>query len=195
MIGGAAERVRLSEGDRRSVLLVTGFIAAIGLRLIIGGAGVSQSPLAGVAFAACLLLLAAGSGVRITPSVRSVSTGVLGAVVLCLPVALGRPAGQLYDGPGFTRWAVVVTVVAVSEEVFLRGALYDAVTAARGSTAAVTVGAVAFALLHVPLYGWHVVPLDLFVGVFLGELRRRTGTPAAPAITHAGADLAAWFMR
>ena len=73
--------------------------------------------------------------------------------------------------------------------------MYDAVRDAAGDAAAVLVPAVAFAALHVPLYGWHVVPLDLAVGVLLGELRRSTGTAAAPAVTHVGADLAAWFLR
>ena len=54
--------------------------------------------------------------------------------------------------------------------------------------------AVCFALLHVPLYGWHVVPLDLAVGLVLGGLRHGTGTAAAPAVTHVGADLVGWFL-
>jgi membrane protease YdiL (CAAX protease family) len=90
---------------------------------------------------------------------------------------------------------VVVSFVALAEELFLRGTLYDAVRARAGDDAAIGVAAVVFALLHVPLYGWHVVPLDLAVGVLLGELRRVSGTPAAPAVTHVGADLAAWFLR
>jgi len=47
----------------------------------------------------------------------------------------------------------------------------------------------------VPLYGWHVLPLDLAVGVVLGGLRQATGTAAAPAITHVLADVAGWFLR
>lgn len=181
--------------DRRPVLLLAGFTAAVILRMIIGGPGVSRSPLAGVAFAACLLLLAMSAGVRIPLSTRIVGTGLLGAAFLCLPVVLARDPRPLYEGPGFATWAVVVTFVAVCEEVFLRGALYDALAEARGPWVAIAGGAAAFALLHVPLYGWHVLPLDLLVGAGLGELRRRTGSPAAPAITHASADLAAWFLR
>ena len=105
---------------------------------------------------------------------------------------LGLP---LHTGSGFASWAVVVAVVATAEEVFLRGALYDAVRAAADERAAIVVGAVAFAALHVPLYGWHVVPLDLVVGLVLGELRRVSGTPAAPAVAHVTADLAGWFLR
>jgi membrane protease YdiL (CAAX protease family) len=89
----------------------------------------------------------------------------------------------------------VVTFVAVCDEMLLRGALYDALADIRGPWVAIAVGAAAFALLRVPLHGRHVLPLDLLVGAVLGELRRRTGSPAAPAITHASADLAAWFLR
>ena len=101
----------------------------------------------------------------------------------------------LYDESGFARWAAVVSFVAVAEELFLRGALYDAVADRAGETAAIVVAAVAFALLHVPLYGPEVLALDVVVGLIFGELRRRTGTPAAPAVAHVAADLASWFLR
>jgi len=48
--------------------------------------------------------------------------------------------------------------------------------------------------MHVPLYGWHVVPLDLGVGIFLGGLRLAGGGWAGPAIAHAVADLATWWL-
>jgi membrane protease YdiL (CAAX protease family) len=88
-----------------------------------------------------------------------------------------------------------VTVVAGAEELFLRGSLYDAVTTWRGEGWAIAVGALGFALLHVPMYGWHVLPLDLAVGLVLGGLRQHSGTPVAPAITHIGADFVGWFLR
>ena len=53
---------------------------------------------------------------------------------------------------------------------------------------------VAFALLHVPLNGWHVVPLDLAVGLGLGGLRVATRSVVAPAAAHAIADLATWWV-
>ena len=88
----------------------------------------------------------------------------------------------------------MTVAVATAEEAFLRGALYDAVARARGVDAAVVVGALAFAALHVPLYGWHAVPLDLAVGLALGALRVVTGTWTAPALAHAGADLVGWWL-
>jgi membrane protease YdiL (CAAX protease family) len=52
----------------------------------------------------------------------------------------------------------------------------------------------AFALMHVPIYGWGVVPLDLAVGLALGGLRLATGTVLAPIAAHAVADLATWWL-
>lgn len=179
----------------RPALLVVGFALAVGVRVAVGGPGVSQSPAAGLVFGALLLLLAAASRTQLPVSPRAVLLGLAGGVVLCLPVVLHRGFHPLHHQDGFLAWATVVAFVAVAEEVFLRGALYDAVCAVAGSTAAIAAGAIAFALLHVPLYGWHVVPLDLTVGALLGELRLQSGTPAAPAVTHVGADLAAWFLR
>ncbi len=179
----------------RVVLLLGGFGLAVVVRLLVGGPGPAGSPLAGLIFAALLLGLAWAAGTRLPLSGRALGWGGVGVVVLCLPVALLRAGQPLHDASGFGRWAVVVGVVAAAEEVFLRGAMYDAVRAAADERAAVVVAAAAFALLHVPLYGWHVLPLDLVVGLVLGELRRASGTPAAPAVTHVGADLVAWFLR
>ncbi|MQA64109.1 MAG: CPBP family intramembrane metalloprotease, partial [Actinophytocola sp.] len=61
--------------------------------------------------------------------------------------------------------------------------------------AAIGVCAVVFALLHVPLYGWWIVPLDLAVGVFLGALRWVSGSVVAPATAHVLANLAGWWLR
>jgi hypothetical protein len=56
------------------------------------------------------------------------------------------------------------------------------------------VSAIAFAGLHVPLYGWHVVPLDLAVGMLLATLRILTGNWCAPAVAHVLADAAGWWL-
>jgi membrane protease YdiL (CAAX protease family) len=91
-------------------------------------------------------------------------------------------------------WAAIVSAVAVAEELVLRGSLFTLLERACGPFAAVALTAIAFALLHVPLYGWGVVPIDLAVGVWLGGLRLLTGGPAAPAVTHVLADLASWWL-
>jgi len=158
---------------------------------------VSQSQPAGLVFAACLLLLAMSCRTRLHVSARALLTGGAGGLLICLPVALSQllTGSPLHGTAGLWPWALVVAVVAGAEEVFLRGTLYDAVSELAGSHWAVCVGAVAFALLHVPLYGWHVLPLDLAVGVVLGMLRASTGSVVAPATAHVIADWAGWFLR
>jgi membrane protease YdiL (CAAX protease family) len=188
LMGQPAARVR-------SAVLLGAFAVAVAVRLAIGGPGPAQSPGAGLVFAGLLLALSLAVGTRVPVSLRAVAIGIAGAALLCVPVAILRWDRPLHDANGFASWALVVTVVAVAEEVFLRGALYDAVRETADERAAIIVAAVAFALLHLPLYGWHVVPLDFVVGLVLGELRRASGTAAAPAVTHVGADLVAWFLR
>ena len=88
----------------------------------------------------------------------------------------------------------VSQAVAAAEEGILRGVLFDRLRAHGGLVPAIAVTTVTFALLHVPVYGWHVVPLDLAVGLGLAGLRLGTRTVAAPAVAHAVADLATWWL-
>jgi membrane protease YdiL (CAAX protease family) len=178
-------------------LLLVAFAVALGLRIVIGQPDVAPDVPAALAFAVALLVVSVAAGTRVPVSRKAVLIGRGGLVLVCAPVALEHAltAKPVYGTQGFAGWAAAVVVVATAEEVFLRGALYDATEAVRGPGAAIVLGAVCFALLHVPLYGWHVVPLDLAVGLVLGGLRQGAGTPAAPAITHVGADLVGWFLR
>ena len=180
-----------------ALALAAGFAAATGLRAAIGGPGLASSPAAGLAFAACLGALALAAGTRVTASARDLRLGLAGAALICAPAAaasglLGFPGTSAAGFSGVWGWLPVVSVVAAAEEWFLRGALY----AALGRPAVAVAGsAVAFALLHVPLYGWAVVPLDLAVGIVLGLLRHQSGSATAPAVAHVAADWAAWFLR
>jgi membrane protease YdiL (CAAX protease family) len=178
----------------RAAALLVGFAVALGLRVLVGGDDAARSITAGLVFAACLLVLVVAAGTRVPVTRRALVLGLVGAVVVCLPVGLGQLVAvrPLHGTQGFLPWALAVVVVATAEELFLRGALFDAVPT---QWLAVAVGALCFALLHVPLYGWHVVPLDLAVGLVLGGLRVEAGTPAAPVVTHVLADLAGWFLR
>ncbi len=94
----------------------------------------------------------------------------------------------------FLPWAAVTVVVATAEEGILRGVLFDRVRGSRGLVAAVTVTTIAFAVMHVPAYGWHVVPLDLAVGLGFAGLRLSTRTVLAPAVAHVVADIATWWL-
>jgi membrane protease YdiL (CAAX protease family) len=149
----------------------------------------------GLLFAALLVVLAVSSGATTPVNRRGLAAGLAGAIVLVVPVVVvhGAPLTLQRTFAGYPAWAAATAVVATAEEAFLRGALFDALRR-YGTASAVVVGAVAFAALHVPLYGWHVVPLDLAVGVFLGALRVATGGWAAPAVAHTGADLVGWWL-
>ena len=119
-----------------------------------------------------------------------------GTALLVLALATRWPGPWLpFDpAPSFVPWAVVTVLVATAEEIVLRGALFRALADVAGWIAALLGTSVIFAVLHVPLYGWHVVPLDLGVGLFLGGLRLLTGGTAAPAVAHVVADLATWWI-
>lgn len=183
---------------RPAIWLLAGFALAVWLRVLVGGFGVAQSPVAGLVFAACLIGMAYAYGTRPVVSRRAVLAGVLGGLGLCVPAVVVR-IWHGSAGPetlqGYAGWVVVVVIVAVAEEYFLRGALFDAVNKWQGEIGAVVAPAVAFAVLHVPLYGWHVLPLDFAVGLALGALRLVAGTWTAPAIAHSLADLLAWWLR
>ena len=174
--------------------LMAAFAAAVVVRVAVAGPAGAESLPAGLLFAAILFALAAVAKVRWHLSVHAARLGVVGVVVLVLPVLVTHGVGGHFGASSYVSWAPATVVVATAEEAFLRGALYDAVARARGVDAAVVIGAVAFAALHVPLYGWHVLPLDLAVGLLLGALRVVSGTWTAPAIAHAGADLVGWWL-
>ncbi len=176
----------------------------VGLAVIVCGrwaATVAEAPvfLIGTVFGVALVLLGWAGGSRFgLPRATAIALGLAGAALLVgLAIAASRLAGrplQVVPGSDFVPWVLVTILVASAEELVLRGALFDALQTASGTSLAVAVTSVAFALMHVPLYGWHVVPLDLGVGVFLAGLRLTSGSVAAPAIAHIVADLATWWV-
>jgi membrane protease YdiL (CAAX protease family) len=179
---------------------VLGLAGAVALRVGVAGADGVRSPAAGLLFALLLVALALGVSLRGAGGAgqprRQLLLGLGGAAVLCavpLIVHLRSPGGAL-PAAALPVWAVVVSAVAVAEEVLLRGALWQALLA-QGELLALLVTSVAFALLHVPLYGWAALPLDLAVGLLLGGLRMASAGWGAPAVAHTLADLAGWWLR
>jgi membrane protease YdiL (CAAX protease family) len=155
--------------------------------------------LVGTLFGIAFLALARAGGLRFSvPRPSALLIGLVGSVIL---VVLAIGASQLAGEPlravpktEFAAWTLVTILVATAEELVLRGALFDALRDSLGLWVAVVVTSGAFALMHVPLYGWHVVPLDLGVGVFLAGLRLASGSVAAPAVAHVVADLVTWWL-
>jgi membrane protease YdiL (CAAX protease family) len=176
--------------------LVIGFFSALALRITIGRPDISHSAVAGLAFAACLALLAVSSGVKTFVNKRVIITGIFGGIFLCIPAAYFHSSsiGSHTPGGNYIVWSIIVATVAFAEEAFLRGALYDRVTAISNQKIAILIAALVFAIFHVPLYGWHAIPLDFAVGLWLGALRYSSGSFVAPGIAHIFADLAAWWI-
>ena len=179
-----------------SVLLLA-FAGAVVVRVAVAGEAGPPSIRAGLVFAALLLAV----GARWCPpprvSLRSVAIGLAGAAVLVAPVVVAAHNGGLAlrsDSTAYAGWALATAVVATAEEAFLRGALFGVLQQWRGTDVAVVGAAIAFAALHIPLYGLHAVPLDFAVGLGLGALRVAAGTWTAPAIAHVGADLVGWWF-
>ena len=122
--------------------------------------------------------------------------GLAGGLVLVVLPRLMHPGVPVILGmrpEPFVAWLAVTALVATGEEVLLRGVLLDAIATRGGVVLAVAVTSVVFGLIHVPLYGWSVVPLDICVGVWLAGLRLVSGSVAAPAVAHTLADVATWW--
>ena len=183
---------------RQCAFLGAGIAAATLLRAAMGGAQPAASTPAALAFAAALLALAGTSGWR--PERRHLAGAALGIVGAALLLGAWLTSGVHLSltAPqriaALARWTPVVITVAVTEEMVLRGALFAALLRWRDTTTAVVVTSAVFALIHVPLYGWQALPLDLAVGMVLGGLRVMSGGVAAPAVAHALTDLAAGWL-
>jgi membrane protease YdiL (CAAX protease family) len=153
---------------------------------------------AGLVFSVALLALAAGAGWRAgRPRVAAALFGIAGGYVLVLAWLTAHP-GMPIDlasvNGAIAVWTPVVAIVAIAEEVVLRGVLFDAVRVWGGDGWALLATTVLFALIHLPLYGVGALPLDLAVGLLLGGLRIISGGVLAPAIAHVIADLAGGWL-
>jgi membrane protease YdiL (CAAX protease family) len=84
--------------------------------------------------------------------------------------------------------AIAGAVAAVSEELFFRRFLYGWLSR-WGVPVALFGSAVAFAAVHIPMYGLSALPIDFGAGLILGWQRWATGSWTAPAVTHVIANL------
>ena len=132
-----------------------------------------------------------GGEVRSLPRAWSLLAGLLVGAVLLAPLTAGSLSARGLDG--FWTWAALAALIATLEEIAIRGALYRRWSAEAGPAAAIVVGAVVFALIHLPRYGLGAMPLDAAVGLALGGLRAFTGRVAPCAVAHTIADWGAWF--
>jgi membrane protease YdiL (CAAX protease family) len=198
-IGRTAVRSPRLSAASVGVALVAVIGLVVGARWAAWRSGAIDPIAVGALFGAVLLALALAGGWR--PSrgtsgplaARVVARGLAGGLVLAVTALLGPHAswsGQLVGTFPLAPWAAATVLVASAEEALLRGALFGRLVEAHSAALAIIVTSVAFALMHVPVYGWAAAPLDLGVGLVLGGLRLISGGVAAPAIAHVIADLA-----
>jgi membrane protease YdiL (CAAX protease family) len=190
---------RTRTADLAGVVGVSALLAlAVALRWQIATRAALDGVGEGLVFGTMLLLAAWVGGIGITrPSLTSLAAGALAGVALVgLSLAAHWPSVpmQLGHAAPFGIWAVATVLVATAEELVLHGALWNWAASMGGDAAALVLTALLFALMHVPVYGWSVVALDLGVGLFFGGLRLWFGGPSAPAIAHVVADLSTWWL-
>jgi membrane protease YdiL (CAAX protease family) len=190
VLGAALLRALLLPlGDLLSTLVFGGCLLAI--------AWVERTPPTGYARLstpglADLPSAAAGGGESPSVSrVRSLVAGLMVGAVLLVPLTAGSLSARGLDG--FWTWAALAALIATLEEIAIRGALYRRWSNEVGPVGAIVVGAVVFALIHLPRYGLGAMPLDTAVGLALGGLRALTGRVAPCAVAHTIADWGAWF--
>jgi membrane protease YdiL (CAAX protease family) len=177
---------------RRPLLTLGAFVAAL------GAVALSLRP---VSAPAMLIAVMVGSSALLVPLPADDSPRVqwgaaisllVGTIAFVLAAWLGPPlAGPLGDlrwGPATAPGAAAAVAVAVLEEAFFRRLVYGLMLPL-GVVAAVGGSAFLFALVHLPLYGWATLPLDLAAGLVLGWQRRASGGWAIPAVTHGAANL------
>jgi len=129
---------------------------------------------------------AVGMGWRARDGVRAglaLSSAVL--AIGAAAFAIGRFAVDAPVRPGGLALAVALNALAaVTEEAFFRRYLFDLLLPSVGAGGAVVVTAGLFALAHVTVWGWWVLPLDLAAGLVLSWQRAATGRWSVPAVTH-----------
>jgi membrane protease YdiL (CAAX protease family) len=205
--GSAASLTASPQVDRSRATIQLLLVTAAVLLLAVGRAtalrlGVTDQ-LPGAVVGGTLLLAAMSvAAVRRClglPAPRSLFLGVALGAVLLIPGAWMRAHGILGPGvllpPSYAlAWVPLIALIAAGEETLLRGWLQPLARQAWGpGTAIALVGAI-FAVMHLPLYGWVALPLDLGVGVLVGCLREYSGSVGACAVAHFVADLGHWWL-
>jgi membrane protease YdiL (CAAX protease family) len=125
----------------------------------------------------------AGRAGRLRPTRWLLATAV-GMAAFALGHSLGPAVGVRLTGLGIFS----IVLAAVAEEAFFRRFVYARLERF-GAVAAVAGSALLFAVVHVPMYGAAVLPVDLAAGLVLGWQRRASGGWSSPALTHVLANL------
>jgi membrane protease YdiL (CAAX protease family) len=139
------------------------------------------------------LMLAASIVAPVPPGVEPRPSRASALVVMLAGVGAVAAAGALVGSPPpwpAPAWAPAFEVTAaVAEEALFRRVVYAWFERRFGPAVAVAVTAAAFGLVHVPVYGSAVLPVDVGAGLLLSWQRAASGRWSVPAATHAVANL------
>ena len=183
--------VPLATTRRRPLLLSAGLLA-VGTALLAARPALtatSRNPAVTLAVLFAVLAVAglspavpdAAEHATVRP-VTAATIGVLGFLVARLLIVGAAP------GP-FTPTTVAAAVgAAVAEEIWFRRLAFGLLRHG-GPGFAVAGSTVLFAAVHVPIYGFWVLPIDLAAGALLGWQRLVTGSWETSALTHAVANV------
>lgn len=132
-----------------------------------------------------LALAALGLAWPVAPGAAASRSAAVAAFALgSLAFVAGRALVDVPLRPAGLGVAIALNgLAAVAEEAFFRRYLYG-LLAPLGAALAVGGTAVAFALAHVTVWGWWVLPLDLAAGLILSWQRAASGRWSVPAASH-----------
>ena len=176
----AASRIEVSAAAREPLLLLAAFAGCVSLT----ARGVSWRAI-GVTVAVGVAAWFAPAAPRTRAPVR---TCALAAALGIGAFVLVRTQMDVLPYVGTMLAGAASLVAAVAEEIFFRRLVYDALSR-WGAPVAIVGAAVAFAAIHIPTYGFVVLPIDIAAGLLFGWQRRVTGTVTVPALTHVVANL------
>jgi CAAX protease family protein len=135
------------------------------------------------------------------PTARQASLAVAGLAILLavgdsVTHLLGRPIVpqvmvDIYQTGWFSLLLPTLLVAApLGEETLMRGFLYQGIASRWGALAAVLVSSVAWALLHLQ-YDWYGIVQIALMGIYLGEVRRRSASLPLTILLHGIANAVA----
>ena len=138
---------------------------------------------------ALVVTLLVGTVGLTSPACRPIANGWFAMLVRLVAFGGASLVADAPVAPATSMGIAVAIAAAVAEESFFRGFSHDVLSRELGNVTAVIITAVLFALVHVPLYGWGVLPVDVTAGVVFGWQRCVTRSWSIPAATHLVANI------
>jgi membrane protease YdiL (CAAX protease family) len=193
MTAAARERGKSSEASSGVGSTIAVTAACFVLLLFRSELGISTgATVAALAGMYGVILLASVGTLVPSAAEHRMSPLLVAAVGMSAVLAASAAAGPPLSTPR-TSWAVPLALgAAVSEEAFFRRFLYGTLLR-YGAVLAIVGSAMAFAAVHIPMYGGAAFWVDLGAGLLLSWQRWASGRWAVPALTHAFANLVVLF--